>query len=289
MTRGRAPLRAAALLLAAVVLPGAAAAQYFPAQPAGYLMSATARDGRAVWVNPAVLARSPEASVGADVTATFGNGTARVSQVGATLASRGLAFGWSRTEPRTVGASTAALPAINTFVLGLGLGDAVFSAGVAKRWYKGTTRTASAWEVGTRFRATPLFEVSVVYRDIGSPAVSPFRGLVLGDTVLPARLIPGVAITLFDGRLRGAAEWEWASSFVTRVGWSFDVTERLAVMGRGDLSARPEERSFAVAVQWRARKLRGTVYGARPDLGGRQDFGAALQAYAGPARARRYR
>jgi hypothetical protein len=292
VTRGPAPLRATALLLAAVGLPGAAAAQYFPAQPAGYLMSATARDGRAVWVNPAALARRPEASVGADVTASFGGGTAHVSQFGATLASHGLAFGWSRTEPRTIGAPTASLPAITTFVLGLGLGDAVFSAGAAKRWYKGSTRSASAWEVGTQFRATRSLEFSLVYRDIGSPAVSAYRGIVPGDTLLPARLIPGVGITLFAGRLRGAVEWEWASSFVTRVtrvGWSLEVTERLTVMGRGDLSERPEERSVALAAQWRTQKLRGTMYGAQQSLGDRQDLGAAVQAYAVPAPARRRR
>ena len=290
MTRGPAPLRATALLLAAVVLPGAAAAQYFPAQPGAYLLSATAGDGRALWINPAALVRDAEASVGADITGTFGAGEAEVTQLGATLASRGLAFGWSRTEPRTAGAQATQLPAINTFVLGLGLGDEGFSAGVARRWYRSSASNDAAWEIGARLRPRRAIELSLVWRDIGSPAVSPYRRLVPSDSALPARVIPGVGLILFGGRLRLAAEWESSGDFVSRVarvGWSFAVSPQLSVMGRSDLSSRPEERSFALAAQWRGRGVRAAMVGARPDAFDRQDLGAAVQLYTAPPPQRR--
>ena len=275
--------RTAVLAAAALAVARSAAAQSFPAQPGAYLLSATATDARALWVNPAILRNSPEASIGADLTATLTDGGLELSQLGLTLASRGLAFGWSRTE--APGAAPAgSLPAINTFALGFGLGDEVLSAGVARRWYRGT-RKASAWELGARTRWRRGVELSLVWRDIGSPVVSPYRPLVAADTTLPARLVPGVGLLLFGGRLRLGAEWEATRGSVTRVaraGFAWQLTDRIAVMGRGDLSSRPEHRSLAVAAQWRVRSARATLYTAQPDLGDSQDLGAALQLFALP-------
>ena len=170
MTRGRALALAAWTTLAAAALPGAAAAQFFPAQPAGYLLTTDAADARALWVNPAGLARRLEASIGADAAVERSALETRVSQLGATLSSRFLALGWSqnRVPAGSFGTGNAAKPprTTNVFALGFGLGDPAFSAGAAKRWYRADAR-ASAWDVAARFALGARFEVSVVWRDIG--------------------------------------------------------------------------------------------------------------------------
>ncbi len=101
-----------------------AAGQVAPAQPARYLLTTEASDARALWVNPAGLARAIEASIGADLTADRfiqGPGT-QLSQYGLSLAGRGVAAGWEHER-------LAERQSLNIYAVGIGLGDEKFSAG----------------------------------------------------------------------------------------------------------------------------------------------------------------
>ncbi len=283
MTPGRALGRAAWLILAAVALPGAAAAQFFPAQPAGYLMTIDASDGRALWVNPAGLARRAEASLGVDLAMERTPGSTRVSQFGALLASRNLAFGWSRDRL----AKSAALPerAADVYALGLGLGDPVFSAGVAKHWYRGDAR-ASAWDIGARVALSARFDVSFVWRDIGSPIVA--------DTQLRETLVPAVAVNFLRGRLRGSVEWHvvrdgWSTSEI-RTGWTVSTGDRLAVTLRTDLAPGLGTRRASLAAQWSLARSRATLFASDNAVGPGQTYGGGLLLVSsGPGPARRPR
>lgn len=264
----RSALRLAAGALAwAAACPRQAAAQLYPAQPARYLLTTDAADVRALWVNPAGLARRPEASIGGDATLDRTSGTLRLSQVGLSLQSRNLAFGWSRN--RYPGRSTA-----STYALGIGLGDEPLSVGLTRRWYRGG-RSATAWDVAVRARATPVVDVSLVWRLIGSPVVR--------DTILrarPASFVPAASLRLFDGRLRVGVEAE-AETRLSRVrelrtGAAFGLGGGFELILRGDFSPSFDRRGFAVALSWdrtRSRTALTTVLSA--DAGSLDAVGAA--------------
>lgn len=257
---------AAGALVWAAACPRQAAAQLYPAQPARYLLTTEAADVRALWVNPAGLARRPEASIGGDATLDRTSGTLRLSQVGLSLQSRNLAFGWSRN--RYPGRSTA-----STYALGLGLGDDALSAGVTRRWYRGG-RSATAWDVAVRALVTPLFDVSLVWRLIGSPIVR--------DTMLhtwPATFVPAASLRLFDGRLRVGAEAdvetrlsgvrELRSGAALALGGGFELTLR------GAFSPSFGRRGFALALSWNRTRSRTTLTTILPaDAGSLDAVGA---------------
>lgn len=241
----RSTLRLAAGALAcAAACPRQAAAQLYPAQPARYLLTTDAADVRALWVNPAGLARRPEASIGGDATLDRTSGTLRLSQVGLSLQSRNLAFGWSRNRYRD--RSTA-----STYALGLGLGDEALSAGVTRRWYRGG-RSARAWDVAVRARATPVVDVSLVWRLIGSPVVRDTGATPLHTW--PASFVPAASVRLFDGRLRVAAEAEVETRLSgvrgLRTGAAFALGGGFELTLRGDFSPSFDRRGFAFALSW---------------------------------------
>lgn len=288
MRLGRALALAAWTTLAGAVLPGAAAAQFLPAQPDGYLMTIDASDARALWVNPAGLARRDEASVGVDVAMKHSSLATRLSQYGVLLSSHHLAFGWShnRLPLGTFGGGNAAGPprVTNVYAIGIGLGDSVFSAGAAKRWYRGDARS-SAWNVGTRAALSPHFDVAVDWRDIGSPIVI--------DTMLEETVVPAVGITLLGGRLRGAVEWHIAKSHwktrEIRTGWTVRVRERLAFSLRTDLTPGLGRLRTAIAAEWGFRRTRLDLFTSRQGVTDTETLGAGLVAASEPPRARRRR
>lgn len=278
---GRRALALAAWITLAAGAPlGAAAAQFFPAQPAGYLLTTDASDARALWVNPAGLVRRLEAGVGADVAIERTPLDTRVSQYGLVAASRYLAFGWSHNRLPAGASAGGNLPerTANVFTVGLGLGDSVFSAGAAKRWYRGDAR-ASAWDVAARVAVSRRLDASVVWRDIGSPIVA--------DTMLEETLVPAVALSFFRGRLRVGAEWHvatggWKAREV-RTGWTIRTGERLAVMLRNDLTPGLGRRRTVLAVQWGLTRARATL----STSGRGETYGAGLLLISAPPPARR--
>ena len=210
-----------------------------PAQPARYLLTTDVSDGRALWVNPAGLVRQVEASLGADLTADrFVTGSApQLSQYGLTIANRGIGAGW-------VHDSYASGPSLNTYAVGIGLGDERFSAGVLRRWFAGALK-GSSWDVAARVSSGDGTQLSLVGRNLGSPRLN-------DSTFLGATFVPGALISLLTGHLRIAGEWEvatrgWRSQEI-RFGGTLTVADGVALSLRADLSPAFKRRGFALGV-----------------------------------------
>ncbi len=234
-------MRATALALgvaAAAALPGPAAAQSFNPQPQLYQLSVDAADGRAVWLQPAGLARRREASVGGLLTAER-NGPGGVTQYGATLASGGLGIGWQHDRRDTATAN-------DMWTVGYSAGSARAGIGVSRSWYRGTGTRDGSYSLGARYVPQPAVELSLVWRDLGAP-------VILGDT-LKTTLLPAAALNLLGGRARLGGEWEvvtdgWGTSAV-RAGAALSLAAGLALSARGEFSGALDLRSVAVGLTW---------------------------------------
>jgi hypothetical protein len=243
-------LAAAAALGPVAVAAQSAPATVGPAQPARYLLTAEAADVRALWVNPAGLALQPGASLGAELTAERSpTGDVQLSEWGAAMSSRGLAAAWVH-QRYPDGAS------LNAYDVGLGLGNEQFSAGAARRWYRGTVR-GGTWDAATRWTVWPGVAASLVARDLGSPH--------MGDSTYWATLVPGAALRLFGGRIALAGEWEvvahgWRSQ-AYRVGGSVALTDRIALLVRADLDRSLRRRALAIALDVEAPRGRVSAFG----------------------------
>lgn len=217
---------------------GAAAGQTLPAQPDRYLLTTEAADGRALWVNPAGLARAPEASIGTDVTLDrfFPGPRPQLSEYGVSLTARGLAAGWEHEH----------LPGrqySNVFAVGLGMGDEQFSGGVSRTWYTGSV-SGSGWDAALRVSAWDGTQLSLVTVNLGSPR--------LGDSTYWATLVPGALVNLFGGALQAAGEWEVAPhawrSIAYRVGGTVALGRGFALLLRADLSPGFKRRGLVIAI-----------------------------------------
>jgi hypothetical protein len=219
----------------------------YPALPLRYLLTTDALDGRAVWVNPAGLARRVEASIGADVTVERAPGTTRLAQFGASLRSRNAAFAWS--HDRYTGASGA-----NNFAVGVGVGDEALSLGVTRLWYGGP-RGDKAWDVAARGRLSTLVDVSLVWRNAGSPTVR--------DSIYRAAIIPAAAFHVLGGRLVAGVEGEFSTDGRTlqevRAGVTCVVGPGVAISVRGEFSPGFAKRGFAVGLTLGAGQTRSTL------------------------------
>jgi hypothetical protein len=240
-------LGVAATLVLAVACPRYATAQLYPALPQRYLLTTDALDGRAVWVNPAGLARRVEASLGADATVERLPGSTRLAQFGASVRSRNLAFAW--VHDRYPGSSGA-----NNFALGVGLGDEALSLGATRRWYGGP-RGDKAWDLAVRGRVTPLLNLSLVWRNAGSPTVR--------DTIYGASVIPAAAFHLLEGRLVAGIEGDLATDLhrfrEIRSGVTCVVGASVAISLRGEFSPGFARRGFAVGMTLGAVRARATL------------------------------
>ncbi len=232
-----------------------------PAQAARYLLTTDASDARALWVDPAGLARQMEASLGVEMAADrFDSGGMQLRQWGGTIASHGAAAGWVH-DRYPNGAS------LNIYDIGVGLGDEQFSAGAAHRWYRGIV-TGSAWDVGFRSTVWEGADVSLLARNIGSPR--------LGDTTYWATLVPGALVRLFGGRLQAGGEWEVAPhgwhSVELRAGGAVALGWGLGLLVRADLAPDLKRRGFAIALDFEGSRSRATAFGLLP--GGAGEFDA---------------
>ena len=240
------------------------AAQVLPAQPARYLLTTEVEDARALWVNPAGLARRLEASIGADVGVDrFSGGAMQLSQYGATVASRGLAASWI--HDRYPGGAS-----VNGYAVGFGLGDESFSGGLTRRWYRGLV-TSSAWDVGLRGATANGVQLSVVARGLGSP---------LPDSTYRPTVVPGASVALFDGVVQLGAEWEvtthrWRSQEI-RVGGGVSLAEAFALVVRADLAPDFKRRTIIVGLTWSPSQARVSGFtGLSGGLNEVDEFGAS--------------
>jgi hypothetical protein len=283
VSSGRALALAAGLGCWALSGAGPAAAQavavpILPPQPARYLLTTEAADARAVWVSPAGLARRLEASLGADVTADrFRPGGTRLSQYGATIASRGVAAAWVHNRYPSG-------PPLDAYVVGFGLGDEQFSAGLSKQWFRGVL-LGSAWNASARVATGDGTQLSLVAKNLGSPRLS-------DSTFLGASLVPGALVSLLGSRLQAAGEWEVATrrwrSMEFRVGGAVALAAGVALWVRADLAPDFKRRGFAVALTFEAPQARGGAFVLLPGGASEVDaVGASGSLVGRPAPARR--
>jgi hypothetical protein len=234
----------------AMLGPARAAAQIFPAQPGRYELTTEATDARALWVNPAGLARLPEASVGADLTADrFFPGGAQVSQYSLSLAGRGVAASWLHER-------LPSSQSLNVYAVGIGLGDEQFSAGVTRRWFRGLA-TGGAWDIAARVSMRDATQLSLVARNVGSPR--------LADSTYWATLVPGALVYLLRGGVQLGAEWEVAPhawrSIGYRAGGSVVLGKGFALSLLADLGPGFKRRALALALSFDAPRSRLGAFG----------------------------
>ncbi len=251
------------------------AAQVLPAQPARYLLTTQVQDARALWVNPAGLARQLEASIGADLGADrFSGGSVQLSQYGATISSRGLAVSW--VHDRYPGGGS-----VNAYAVGAGLGDETFSGGVTRRWYRGLV-SYGAWDVALRTATANAVQLSVVARGLGSP---------LPDSTYRPTVVPGASVALLDGALQLGAEWElathrWRTQEI-RAGATASLGDAFALTLRADLASDLKRRRIVLALTWSPSQARVSAFaGLAGGLNEVGEFGAsgALVALRPPSR-----
>ena len=265
----RSILRAVAGSLAWVIsCPLQVAAQRYPAQPARYLLTTNVSDARALWVNPACLVRGMEASLGGDATLDRTGGALGLAQFGLSLQSRNLAFGWSHNRyPSGISA--------NDYALALAFGDEALSMGATQHWLRGGLSDGS-WDVAIRARVTPALDVSLVWRDIGSPIVR--------DTSLhkwPTSLIPAAGLLLFGGRLHASMEAQLEADLSSvrevRAGAVLALGWGLSLALRGDFSPKLDHRrGFAAALTWSRATSRAALVALLPaDASSLNAIGAA--------------
>ncbi len=282
MTTRRAHALALWLLGAASALPGAAAAQSFGPQPQQYLLTTDVFDARALWVQPAAMVKRRESSVSGLLTVNR-TGTLTVGQYGLTLASGGLGLGWQHDRLQGRAHSDA-------FVVGLAGGSPHLSVGADRRWHRGTRTRDGAWDIGGRYQAGPQIELSLVWRDIGSPVID--RDSLQADTI-HTTLVPGAAIQLFHAHLQVGAEWEilsgnWSTSAV-RAGATVALPANLALGVRAAFTNKLSSQSLAVSVSWHGTGSRVAAYNASaraPDVDRVGLWGAAVSDPLQPRRRR---
>ena len=226
-----------------------AAGQVLPAQPDRYLLTTEASDARALWVNPAGLARVPEASIGADLTLDrFFPGGTQLSQYGLSLAGHGIAASWihERFPPGQ---------ALNAYAVGIGLGDEQFSAGTTRRWFSGAAK-GSAFDAAFRVSSADGTQLSLVARNIGSPR--------LLDSTYWATLVPGALVSLLKGTVQVGGEWVVAPhtwrSIAYRAGGAVALGRGLALLLRADLSPNFRRRGLVVALSFDASASRAGAF-----------------------------
>jgi hypothetical protein len=217
----------------------AAHAQAVRARSGDYLFAASASDARALWVNPAGLAASFEASVLAEFAVERPiAGDLRLAQWSLGLNSRGLSLGYQR--DRFQGSlSTSALR------FGLALPFPKGAIGAAITLYKGNlvdSTTDRGIDLGARYRIVRPLELGMVLRNIGRPVLLdapgpltavasaawhllPNRVVVAGEAIVAERLGASGYDTSYRGGLQATIQW---SVPITVVG-AIDLGESLAL------------------------------------------------------------
>lgn len=182
----------AGCLFSSLPLPNYLAAQSPRPRSLDYLSAASVDDARASWLNPAGLARVPEASVMAEVVLDRPPaGDPRLAQYTLGMNSRGISFAFARDR-----GSEAPGISIFRFGLGLALGRSG-SLGWAVSLYRGGARDEGV-DVGVRYGLGREIELGAVVRNLSEPVVR--------DTVLPLTGIGGVAWSPLWQRVELAAE-----------------------------------------------------------------------------------
>lgn len=190
-----------------------------------YLQPTEVTDARAVWVNPAGLARTDEASVHLDLTVGDPGARGRLRQLTAGFDSHGLSFAYQRD---LFDGLTG-----HTYRLGLAGAAGGLSLGFAAAYYRGATK-ATGWDVGVAYAAGPRLTVGGVVANIGQPVV---RGIQQRTA-----LVAGLTATPFVVPVALSASGRATSDAV--VGYAFSIRWRW-VLARLDTDQRLRRGAFA--------------------------------------------
>jgi len=177
-------------------------------------------DARALWVNPAGLAVTPEASLHLGLSGSPLGSGGRLRQATFSLDSRGVGFGYQHDVfSGSVG---------DTYRAAIAAGRPGLSGGLALALYRGNTK-ATGWDAGLVVTERPGLALAGVLANIGHPVV---RGLEQPTTLVPSATfhpigsllsVSGLGRLTADSALGFAATASLVTQGRTRLGVSFRI------------------------------------------------------------------
>ena len=237
-------------VLTALVLGGLVAqtanGQAVRSRSGDYLFASTATDTRALWVNPAGLAVSIEASVLAEfVLERPVDGDLRLAQWSVGFNSRGFALSYQRDR-------FSEDPNTGAFRFGLALPFQRGAIGAAFTFYRGNTIDSSTdrgIDLGARYRLLRPLELAVVLRNVGRPvlrdAPGPLTGLLSAAWhPLPGRLVVAAEALAAERLAASGYDVNYRGGLHLSLGRSLPVL----IMGALDFSSSFSVNQWAVGV-----------------------------------------
>ena len=265
MIGGSADRRIGGLILLIVIAQSAnpairlSAQQVAPNRANSYLLPTDVHDARAVWVNPAGLGVSREASVFAEINVGDPGARGRLRQINAGFNSRGLSLGYQRDILDNGARGT-------TLRLGLAGGSQGLAVGFDIARYSGSGVNATGWDLGALYAALPQLTVGMVAANIGQPIV---RGLRQRFTFIPGLTwhpgpVPAIAVST-DARItRGSVE-----SYAFGLAWRTTSTSSrwpIEIIARMDTDDRLRRGAFALGFSIGGQNRFGAVASAPGDV-----------------------
>ena len=153
-----------ALVIGLSVAGSPLAAQTLPPRSGDYLFVTNAEDARALWVNPAGLNITPQASVLAEFTLRRTQSDLRLEQYTVGVHSRGLSLGYQRNRPS--GAS-----AVGVLRVGLAIPLRRGAFGLSGARYSQDSTRSKEVDFGVLFLPATSIQLGAVVRHIGRPTV----------------------------------------------------------------------------------------------------------------------
>jgi len=262
---GSADRRIGGLILLIVIAQSAnpairlSAQQVAPNRANSYLFPTDVHDARAVWVNPAGLGVSREASVYAEINVSDPGARGRLRQMNAGFNSRGLSLGYQRDILDNGARGT-------TLRLGLAGGSQGLAVGFDIARYSGSGANATGWDLGALYTALPQLTVGMVAANIGQPIVRGLRqrfAFIPGLTWHPGP-VPALAVST-DARItRGSVE-----SYAFGLGWRTTGTYSrwpVEIIARMDTDNHLRRGAFALGFSIGGQNRFGAVASAPGDV-----------------------
>jgi len=252
---GRAVRRTGGQVGLLVLLAAGGSAQVAPNRATAYLHPSDLTDARALWVNPAGLARGLEASVNADVTVGDPGAAGRLRQLSLGFNSRGLSFGYQRDV------FDGGLRG-HTYRAGLAGTYHGLGVGIATSLYRGAASGAS-WDLGLTYALQPTLAAAAVITNIGQPTI---RGVRLTTTY-----ILGLSWRPLGPRAALSAHARFSTDTTQEgyaVGGRWSAPGRLAVsvLARLDTDRHLRRTGLAVGLSVGARDMLGAVASTPGDV-----------------------
>jgi hypothetical protein len=235
------------------------AQQVAPNRATSYLFPTDVHDARAVWVNPAGLGVSRDASVYGEIGVSDPGARGRLRQINAGFNSRGLSLGYQRDILDNGARGT-------TLRLGLAGGSQGLAVGFAIARYSGSGVNATGWDLGALYTALPQLTVGLVAANIGQPIV---RGLRQRFTFIPGLTwhpgpLPPLAVST-DARFTGGS----VESYAFGLAWRTTSTSSrwpIEIIARMDTDDRLRRGAFALGFSIGGQNRGGAVASAPGDV-----------------------